>query len=91
MAGQFNQLMMQAGPPSDPYQQWLQLAAQHAGVAPDVLHGMMQRDPDAPWVQNLKRLVDPNVDPRAITQPQNQNTDPGLNRLGPQIGPEVWT
>jgi hypothetical protein len=92
MAVQLNQLMP-AGPPSDPgqYMQWLQQASQHVGMAPEVLHGMVQKDPDAPWVQNLKRLVDPNVDPRAVMAPQYQNTDPGLNRLGPQIGEVVGT
>ncbi len=44
---------------------------------------------DAPWVQNLKRLVQPNVDPQAVVTPQYQNTDPGLNRLGPRMGSEV--
>jgi hypothetical protein len=73
------------------YLQWLHLASQHVGVAPNVLHSMVQNDPDAPWVQNLKRLVDPSVDPRALVAPQYQNTDPGLNRTGPVVGEVLGT
>jgi hypothetical protein len=46
---------------------------------------------DAPWVQNLKRLVQPNVDPRAVIVPSYQNTDPGLLRTGPRIGDIIGT
>ena len=46
---------------------------------------------DAPWVQNLKRLVHPDVDPRALVTPRNRNTDPGLNRLGPRVGDVLGT
>jgi hypothetical protein len=46
---------------------------------------------DAPWVQNLKRLVQPNVDPRAVIAPPYQNTDPGLLRTGPRIGDVIGT
>jgi hypothetical protein len=42
--------------------------------------------PDPHWVQNLKRLVDPNVDPRGELIPRNPNIDPGLNRPGPRVG-----
>jgi hypothetical protein len=97
-----NALAAPAGVPSvaagnllDPqYLQWLQLASQHVGVPPDVLHGMLQsQSTDAPWVQNLKRLVQPNVDPRGLVQPQPQyqNTDPGLTRLGPRVGDVLGT
>ncbi|HEY2617803.1 MAG TPA: hypothetical protein VGI78_10730 [Acetobacteraceae bacterium] len=69
------------------YLQWLQLASQHTGVAPGVLHSFLQsQSTDSPWVQNLKRLVQPNIDPRGVVQPQYQSTDPGLNRQGPQVG-----
>lgn len=53
--------------------------------------GMPDQSTDAPWVQNLKRLVQPNVDPRSLINPRFQNTDPGLNRLGPRVGSEVQT
>jgi hypothetical protein len=74
------------------YMQWLQLASQHTGMAPGVLHSLLsQSSTDAPWVQNLKRLVQPNIDPRAVVQPQYQSTDPGLNRQGPRVGDVVGT
>src|SRR4029077_4095281 len=43
-------------------------------------------DTDSLWVQTLKRLVNPYVDPRAETVPPRANTDPGLNRQEPRIG-----
>jgi hypothetical protein len=45
-----------------------------------------EQKPDPHWVQNLKRLVDPNVDPRGELIPRNPNVDPGLNRPGPRVG-----
>lgn len=41
---------------------------------------------DAPWVNMLKQLVQRGIDPRMLLQPPDANTDPGLNRQGPQIG-----
>jgi len=44
---------------------------------------------DAPWVQNLKRLVNPYADPRMEQPPRYPNIDPGLNRTGPRIGEAI--
>lgn len=41
---------------------------------------------DAPWTNNLKRLVNPSIDPNALVPPPDPNTDPGLNRTGPRVG-----
>ena len=41
--------------------------------------------PDAFWVQNLKRLIQPETDPNSLLPPRNQNTDQGINYLSPRI------
>lgn len=53
--------------------------------------GNQGQSTDSPWVQNLKRLVQPEIDPRSLLNPRYKNTDPGLNRLGPRMGNEVQT
>ena len=41
---------------------------------------------EAEWTEQLKRLVNPYVDPRMEQQPRYPNTDQGLNRTGPRVG-----
>lgn len=50
------------------------------------LQALQQPATDAPWVEALKRRVDPSVDPNMERVPQWGNTDPGLNRTGPRVG-----
>ena len=73
---QLNRLLAASQPVgADPFQ-WLRLLWSQ-GTAPGA---------DALWVENLKRLVQPNADPNMLLQPRYPNTDPGLIRLAPRVG-----